>query len=525
MKFPLRPDRYTLGLVVLLVVLVAFKASYLDLPYYWDEAWVYAPAVKAMVANGPSLLPNAIPSELSRGHPLLFHAISALWMEVFGSGRTSAHAFSLLVAIGLCIATFRLGTLLGSRVLGLAATALLMVNETFLAQSGLLLPEVMVALCLVLAVSEYVVGRPWTYILAALCALWTKESAITLIAALSAWQLVRLSLSKGPTEFKEHLKWLGIVTIPLPLAASFFLVQKGQLGWYFYPEHLGMITWGLKEIGYKAKLVFTAVFEGQGMVILTYAFAIAAPLLHRKMPIHKRILTALLFVTAIKVLFGRWSLPGLPTLFVPLICFVAILITHIVPVEKENRRIGDLLGAAFLFCIAFWSFTSMNFYSDRYLLSMLPFVAVGAAGMLHAAFNSSHKQIAPVVIAVSALIVMSQIGKDERIGDTRLAYSDAIEMHKERIAFCEDQALLDERIYVSFMDIAYMTDGEAGYLSQGRAFPSVSNSLDDGTRYAFIGYDSPMELRDELRTSGFELLRRFTRGNAWGEIHYRPTPP
>ena len=84
---------------VLLVGFVGTKAAYLSLPYYWDEAWVYAPAIHKMHASGPSLLPDNISTSLSRGHPLMFHFLGSLWLSVFGPSRESSHAFVLVTAV------------------------------------------------------------------------------------------------------------------------------------------------------------------------------------------------------------------------------------------------------------------------------------------------------------------------------------------------------------------------------------------------------------------------------------------
>src|SRR5437868_2860850 len=86
-------------LLLVLLVFVCFKIPLLHYPFYCDEGWVYAPAVKTMALHGPSLLPGAIPDSLSRGHPLMFHFLCSLWIRCFGSSNIAVHSFPLLVSV------------------------------------------------------------------------------------------------------------------------------------------------------------------------------------------------------------------------------------------------------------------------------------------------------------------------------------------------------------------------------------------------------------------------------------------
>ena len=88
-----------LPLFIILLVFVALKIPHLHYAYFWDESWPYAPALRAMYLHGPGLMPNAIDPELSRGHPLLFHALAATWMKIFGTSHVSLHSFALLISI------------------------------------------------------------------------------------------------------------------------------------------------------------------------------------------------------------------------------------------------------------------------------------------------------------------------------------------------------------------------------------------------------------------------------------------
>lgn len=162
---------------VLLVGFIGAKAAYLNLPYYWDEAWVYAPAVHAMHASGPTLLPDNISTSLSRGHPLMFHFLGSLWLSVFGPSRESSHAFVLVTAAILLVFVYRWVAKLSGKWSGIAAAAVVGGNESFLAQSGILLPESLLALFTLLSFAAYHSDRLWLYALASSACVLTKSPA------------------------------------------------------------------------------------------------------------------------------------------------------------------------------------------------------------------------------------------------------------------------------------------------------------------------------------------------------------
>lgn len=97
-------------LVLVLVIFTILKIPHLLYPFYWDESWPYVPAIKAMYHHGISLLPNSIDPIISRGHPLFFHAIGALWMNIFGTSNLSLHCFALFISVSFLITIFRQDT-------------------------------------------------------------------------------------------------------------------------------------------------------------------------------------------------------------------------------------------------------------------------------------------------------------------------------------------------------------------------------------------------------------------------------
>jgi len=85
-------------IILLILVLILLKLSWLNLPFYWDEAWSYAMAIFDMANNGPTIIPGHADNLLTRGHPLFFYFIASSWLVIFGKTVVSAHIFALFIS-------------------------------------------------------------------------------------------------------------------------------------------------------------------------------------------------------------------------------------------------------------------------------------------------------------------------------------------------------------------------------------------------------------------------------------------
>ena len=102
----IKSNYYIVLFFTLLFGLIIYKLKFLNLPFFWDESWVYAPSLRMMHDNGPSMMPNIIPIEYSRGHPLLFHFLGGVWLKIFGTSLISFHSFALFISVLVIIAFF-----------------------------------------------------------------------------------------------------------------------------------------------------------------------------------------------------------------------------------------------------------------------------------------------------------------------------------------------------------------------------------------------------------------------------------
>src|SRR6056297_3584878 len=225
---------------VLMLGFVAFKIQDLFLPYFWDEAWSYVPAIKEMALKGPSLLPNSISPDLYRGHPLLFYFLSSSWIKLFGTKLWVTKLFPLLVSLLFLYTVFSFTKKNFNYLTAIVTLALLIIQSVFFAQSTFLLPEVLLALFTVMSLKSYLEKRYVSTIIWLTLALYTKESAfviwgvITFVAFIEVYQTSGLNII-------DKLKRMSLFLVPLILIFIFFLAQKFIVGWYFFPNHLSYI--------------------------------------------------------------------------------------------------------------------------------------------------------------------------------------------------------------------------------------------------------------------------------------------
>ena len=474
-----------------------------------------------MYEKGPSLSPGALSPEHSRGHPLLFYFLGSTWMKIFGATRVSLHWFALTISASLIILTYVIGFRVGSPITGFFSALLLTINEPFLAQSGLYLPEILLALLTLLTIQSYIDKRKIYVIIYGTLALLTKESAIVIIFTLLVWQLTR-SIIYRIDSLKSTVIWASVIITPVIALSFHFIYQKFIYDWFFFPEHMALMSFDVNDIIYKMKLSFLELFERQGIEWYMYSFALIASLLfHPYQRPWYRILIPLLYIASIKVLFGRWTLPVIPTLIITIACFTSLWILKYLPLFRLDSRKGEFLNVSYLFTTGFLIFSSLNFYTDRYLLSIVPVFILGFAVYIEWALTNYHRYIIPSLLIFLSTIQFILIRNDNKIGDTRLSYIDAIYVQHSLIQECEERELYGEAIVATFIEEFYMRNPMAGYLSSFNTFTNISTSLKDDTRYVIFTNASPNALLEKRDTLNHPLIKRVEKGVVWGEIHER----
>jgi 4-amino-4-deoxy-L-arabinose transferase-like glycosyltransferase len=228
-----------LPLFIVLILFIAWRIPYLHYAYYWDESWPYAVAIKTMYHHGVSLMPNAVDAELSRGHPLFFHAIATIWMNIFGSSHISMHSFALAISLLLLITVYETALRLFSQRAAFLAVVLITVQEMFIIQSTMILFEMLVAFLCFASLALYVRGRYFLTFLCLTMLFYTKESGLIMGFVLGLDAIAGL-LSRNIALKLRVYKVLS-VAVPCVLICIFFLIQKHQRGWYIFPLYADLV--------------------------------------------------------------------------------------------------------------------------------------------------------------------------------------------------------------------------------------------------------------------------------------------
>jgi len=517
------------GFFIVTALFASFKVQHLPLPYFWDEAWVYAPAVQHMVQNKISILPDALPVDLSRGHPLLFHFLAASWQKLFGSSAIATHAFALTVSVILLAVLFYSGNKI-SGVAGLSAVVLLCLQPVFLAQSGLLLPEVMVALWILLSLVFFLNENRTGFVISATCLLLTKEPGIIFLFATGIWILVEyFLLQKQPFNFKKLTAVLVPVLLPVALASSFFILQKIQQGWFFYPEHLSYIEWDWSRFKWVYRAAHQYVFQKHAREPLALGFLIVTITFWKALRFRERILIGFCFLAVTKIFFGLWKMPMQMEFFVIPFLLALIYWKFFFKLYAEDKFKGRLVGIASLFGIMYLAFSSVNFLSIRYLLCVLPLFILTAVVFTDHAIKSrpflpgKNGALLALLIAACGWNMFAKLHEPVDVRDDNLNFADGIRIQQDIVSFFEKNELNDCRIYGTFLNVVNLTNPAAGYLTKGNTFV-ISSMIDTGTDYFIFTNMEESPVEQEVKKGNVTLEKRFQHGNAWAEIYRRTHP-
>jgi len=381
--------------------------SSLNLPYFWDEMGVYGKGIQYLLIHGIGILPQSLPPELSRGHPILFYSIHALILKFGVNEFYISHAASLIFSSLCLIATYLLAKEFLPKILAAMTSCLLVVQSIFLAQSSLVLPEILIALISISSILTFFKGRyAWTILI--LCiGVMLKESVIIIAAFLGLVYFLQ-TLSERRL-FKQWKNLLGF-TLPLLTLLIYLQIQQEHHGWYFFPYHTDILQ--------------ESAMSGFG----------------EKLQTHLRF-----------ILFNQgrryWSLA----------IFVALSSLFLV------RERGKLL-LVFSFIAVNIGLFSFAFYMDRYLLFIYPLLAIIVVfGVYQVSFRN--KAISFLIVLLLCWLSYNQHKTTTFRYDVNLAYKDLVNAHLEAVSSLCEQPTETLSCYANFPINASLEDITLGYIS------------------------------------------------------------
>jgi 4-amino-4-deoxy-L-arabinose transferase-like glycosyltransferase len=457
-----------MGLVMLALLL--FKLPQLSLPCFWDEAWSYLPAILKMAETGPTLIPDPQNAVLFRGHPLFFYALASVWIMVFGHSFVAMRLLPLVISMLLLIVLFRFAKKHFGRKTAMIATLFLLIQSLFLAQSSMILPEMLLALLSLLALDTFLAGKKGLFILWATLLVFTKETGVVLVLTCL---LVRFRAYEKVSEGKSDASFLRSewpYLLPLAFIGIFFLLQRVIMGWFFFPEHVGLIKFSAAEVLHRLQGYSSFLFIGYGRNLLTFG-----------------VLAALGFAVIRKV-----------------------------RIEKtEYNVIAVLLLYMFLYIL----FLSINFYSPRYLLSIFP-VFILLSVFIIIRMTEKYPLAGYAVLIVILANNLWFTWSFRRDADNNLGYADATEVQSELVRYVDSQSWQSRYIATHFLMSYYLTHPDAGYVTTGREFLHVATGITDSTSVAIISStEYNKTFKESIKQRNPVLVRRFEKRGSWSEVY------
>jgi 4-amino-4-deoxy-L-arabinose transferase-like glycosyltransferase len=462
----------SLFLLFLLILFVISRVGYLNLPFYWDEAWSYAVAVLDMHKNGPVILPGDGNPELTRGHPLLFYFLSASWARVFGTSLVMVHLFSLMISVLLLAAVYFVAADLFDQATAYAATLLFALQSIFLAQSTLLLPEVMLALWSLLTTFAYF-RRKWAlFAVFSVLLVMTKETGMVLIGMLFLDKiLLERIFNKGQRRpIPLLLREIAMMSIPVMVFAVFIILQKIRSGWFLYPEHLDLAILDPHEIINRIRVFLSKLLFLQGRNIF--------------------------FISALAALaYGIFN-------------------------RSIEKHMAHLLLFSAVFIMLYVTFSSVNFFTVRYLLSVFPFFIIPGTWLITVPFKKNWLK-ATIVCAFALLFGFYALKGSRNEQDTSLGVKNTVLLQKEAVNFAEEMHWQEKSIYTAFLMQYYLSIPDLGYLNnKAHPFTDISNAAGkDYEIFVFCSNEKDPLHEEVKKNSDFLLVKRFERKGAWVEFY------
>ncbi len=420
---------------------------------FWDEI-LYGCAVQ-MLSENIRFSPLAIAPDFSRGHPIFFHFLYAKVYPIFGlSPIIGLKLTNLSIALGLMTAVFWITRKIADEKWALCATLLFSLQDLFFVQAHFILPEILLSLLCLLSIYCFLKRKFIGLFICVTLALFTKESAFTLWVSLGFTSLF----------FREDLfKKLLTLFFSALCISLYFIWQKSIFGWMFFPYHTQLISFDLLDVLEKSKVIFYDLFLRQGRFI--------------------------------------WI--GL---------FVWLWI-----IKRKSIQFKEPLFLALIFITSYLLFCLFNFYTSRYLLSILPilFILFGFS-LSSSPLNPRYKHL---FCALSLCLSAGFLILDKGNTDTRRGSQDLQLITKQMSSYVESK-LSNTSICTDYIIAQTLELPCAGYIDQPLNNIQFTG-LSSPHKYAITSsYNRSLHLSIH-DNKNYKLLKKFQKNRAHINLYRR----
>lgn len=464
----LQSKKYHILILILgFAVFVAFKWNDMFLPYFWDEMAGYMSGVVYMEDHGISLMPSAVPPDLSYGHPLFMHTFMATVAKIFGNTPFVMHATTMCFTFILALGTYFLALQLGAKPLtALMAYIILLFQPVIVAQSTQVLLEVFLAVHTVFAILFYLRQKYLISAIFTIMAVLTKETGLVLAIALFMQVMIDFYFERDMRKFT--LKF-ALFDLPFLIFAAFLIIQKQTYGWYLNPVNVGKSNLEISSIVQK--------FWDYSMQFSLYDQGRIA-----------------------------FTLVGAAALFSYL--------------RRPDFKIGQFHPIKLLlpiFLCGFVLFSSIADSHERYYVTLIPFLSILFAASIHEVSRRSLK-FAPLILILCLNGNILNMDNGKRYRDSDLSYRKMVETNRQIINFVNSGQFEKDSISVVFPLRLAPLDSRYGYFKERHFIPDTVFA--ETAKYKI--YSSPGNLDwDAPDTNLYKRIIRFESGYSCSELYMR----
>ncbi len=370
-------------------LLVILKFNTLTAPFHWDAMKYVVPSAEEIYLRWANISKTA-----STGHPPLYYVLLAGAWKIFGKTLLVSHLLDLFWgAVGLtsfCLLALRL---YGRRV-AVCATLLLVSNQIFFSQAGMVHLELALMSAEILTVYFYIRRKIGFYILATMIMLLIKETAAIVFIAILMFDAIS-SLAKRE-KWGKAVGRLALLSLPILPFLIWYGLHRSVTGW----------------ISNTKAVLDTARFFPSLL---------------------KNITKYLIYDSSAENVNRAYG-----------ILFVLIVVSA--AVFAKRRRFG-FEGLCLLLISAHLIFFSIirDKPLPRYFLVIIPFyvlLGAAAAARLTAALRFKNAWLAVLVLVLAGLSVLNYSGRRNTDGwrlESNMEYLDMVRLHQTACRYIEDR--------------------------------------------------------------------------------------
>jgi hypothetical protein len=241
------------------------------------------------------------------------------------------------------------------------------------------------------------------------------------------------------------------------------MIQKHINGWYFFPQHVDYVSFSIEEVLNKLERCAAYVFIYQGRNVLFFS---------------------------------------------------AIILAIISLVRKKDIPFKRELLYLLIFIVGFIVFSALNFYSDRYVMAVIPPFIVMCVLLI-----SEYLKTQRIILVAIVIVIGVQIDRIKNLSnsDHNMGYANAVKCHQQMVKFFERNDLKDKNINCYFLGREVLTKPVVGYVSS--SFPNITKEITNTTEYIVVAnFDTDKKNILLLNNPNYQLAHSIEIGQAWIKI-------